>query len=65
MYLFLDRRLHKLSTETLLTLFGLQMNKLEEEKREKKSDQLKNFENFTFVKILKVFFLVIFRLYTL
>ena len=36
MYPFLDRRLRKLSTETLFTQFGLQMNKLEEEKRRKK-----------------------------
>ena len=41
------------------------MNKLEEEKREKKSDQLENFENFTFIKTSKVFFLVRFRFYTL
>ena len=36
MYPFLDRRFRKLSTETLFTPFGLQMNKLEEEKRGKK-----------------------------
>ena len=65
MYLFLDRRLHKLSTETLFIPFGLQMNKLEEEKREKKSDKLEHFENFVFIKISKVFFLVRFRFYTL
>ena len=36
MYEFLDRRLRKISIETLFTPFRLQMNKLEEEKREKK-----------------------------
>ena len=33
---FLDRILRKLSIDTLFTPFGLQMNELEEEKREKK-----------------------------
>ena len=65
MHPFLNRRLRKLSTETLFTQFGLQMNRLEEEKREKKSDQLEHFENFDFIKISKVFFLVIFRFCTL
>ena len=40
------------------------MNKLGEEKREK-SDQLENFLNYTFIIISKVFFLPIFRFYTL
>ena len=60
MYPFLDRRLRKLSTETLFTPFGLQMNKLEEEKKRKKSDQLENFENYAFIIILKMLFLAIF-----
>ena len=60
----LDRRLCKLSIDTLFTLFGLQMNKLEEEKREK-SDKSEHFETLTFIKSSKVFFLVIFRFYTL
>ena len=64
MYPFLDRRPRKLSTETLFTPFELQMNKLEEE-REEKSDQLKHFENYTFIKISKVFFFAIFGFYTL
>ena len=64
MHPFLDRILRTLSTETLFTPFGLQMNKLEEEKREK-SDQLENFENSAFIKISKVLFLAIFRFYTL
>ena len=64
MYSLLDRRLRKLSTETLFTPFGLQMNKLEEEKRGK-SDQLEHFENFSFLKISKVLFLAIFGFYTL
>ena len=36
MYSFLDRRLCKLSIDTLFTPFGLQINKLGEEKRGKK-----------------------------
>ena len=36
MYSFLDRRLHKLSIDTLFTPFELQTNKLGEEKRGKK-----------------------------
>ena len=64
MYSFYDRRLHNLSIDTLFTMFGLQMNKLGEEKRGK-SDQLEHFENFIFIKISKVLFLVIFRFYTL
>ena len=36
MYLLLDRRLRKLSIDTLFTSFGLQINKLGEEKRGKK-----------------------------
>ena len=64
MFSLLDRRPHKLSIDTLFTPFGLQMNKLEEEMREK-NDQLDNFDNFTFIKISKIFFLVIFRFYTL
>ena len=64
MCLLIDRRLHKLSTDTLFTPFGLQMNKLGEEKRGK-SDQLENFENYTFIIISKVFFLDIFVFYTL
>ena len=64
MYPFLDRRLHKLSTETLFTMFGLQMNKLEEEKRKKK-DQWEHFETFAFIKISQVLFIVIFIFYTL
>ena len=60
----LDRRLLKLSIDTLFTPFGLQINKLGEE-REKKNDQLENFENYTFIIISKVFFLVIFGFYTL
>ena len=36
MYLLLDRRLCKLSIDTLFTPFGLQINKLGEEKRGKK-----------------------------
>ena len=56
----LDRRLHKLSIDTLFTPFGLQINKLGEEKRGKKSDKLENFENYTFINISKVFFLAIF-----
>ena len=62
MYPLLDRRLCKLSNETLLTPFGLQMNKLEEEG---KSDQLEYFENYTFVIISKMFFLAIIRFFTL
>ena len=65
MYPFLDRILCKLSTETLFTPIGLLMNKLEEEKREKKSDQLKNFEIFTFIKISEVLFMAIFGFYNL
>ena len=64
MYPLLDRILRKLSIETLFTPFRLQINKLEEEKREK-SDQLEYFENFSFIKISKVFFLDIFGFYTL
>ena len=64
MYSLLDRRLHKLSIDTLFTSFVLQMNKLGEEKREK-NDQLENFENYTFIIISKVFFLDIFGFYTL
>ena len=60
----LDRRLHKLVIDTLFTPFGLHINKLGEEKRGK-GDQLENFENYTFIIILKVFFLVIFGFYTL
>ena len=36
MYLLLDRRLLKLSIDTLFAPFGLQVNKLGEEKRGKK-----------------------------
>ena len=36
--MFLDRRLCNLSTDTLFTPFGLQRNKLGEEKREKKTN---------------------------
>ena len=36
MYTLLDKRLRKLSIDTLFTLFGLQINKLGEEKRGKK-----------------------------
>ena len=61
----MDIILHNISIDTLFTPFGIQMNKLEEEKREKKRDKLENFEHFTFIKISKVFFLVIFRFYTL
>ena len=61
---FLDRILHKLSIDTLFTPFGLQINKLGEEKREK-SDQLENFENYYFIIISKVLFLAIFGFYTL
>ena len=64
MYSFLDRILFKLSIDTLFTPFGLQMNKLGEEKKGK-SDQFENFEIFTFIKISKVLFMIIFRLYTL
>ena len=64
MYPFFNRILHKLSIETLFTQFGLQMNKLEEEKREK-SDQLENIVNYTFIKISKVLILARFRFYTL
>ena len=64
MYSFLDRRLCKLSTDTLFTPFGFQMNKLGEEKRGK-NDQLEDFENYTFIIISKVFFLDIFGFYTL
>ena len=64
MFSLLDRRLRKLSTNTLFTPFGLQMNKLGEEKREK-SDKLENFENDTFIIISKVLFLDIFGFYTL
>ena len=60
----LDRRFRKLSIETLFTPFGLQINKLGEENK-KKSDQLEHFKNYTFVIISKVFFLAIFRFYTL
>ena len=62
---FVYRRLHKISINILFTQFGLQINKLGEEKREKKSDQLENFENYTFIIILKVLFLAIFGFYTL
>ena len=61
---FLDRRLHKLSIDTLSTPFGLHINKLGEENREK-SDQFENFENYTFIIISKVFVLAIFGFYTL
>ena len=61
---FLDRRLRKLSIDTLFTPFGLHINKLGEEKR-KKSDQLEHFENDTFIIISKVFFLAMFGFYTL
>ena len=61
---FLDRRFHKLFIDTLFTPFGLQTNKLGEEKREK-SDKLENFENYIFIIILKVFFLAIFGFHTL
>ena len=36
MYSFLDRILLKISIDTLFTMFGLQINKLGEEKRGKK-----------------------------
>ena len=39
----MDRKLFNLSIDTLFTLFGFQINKLGEEKREKKIDQLENF----------------------
>ena len=52
---FLGRILHKISIDTLFTPFRLQINKLEEEKRETKSDQLENFEIYTFIIILKKF----------
>ena len=65
MYPFLDRILYKISTKTLFTPFGLQMNKLEEENREKKSDQFEYFENFAFIIISKAFFLAIFGFYNL
>ena len=52
MYPFLDRRLRKLSTETLFTPFGLKRNKLGEEKRGK-NDQLKHFKNEAFIKVQK------------
>ena len=61
---FFDRGLHKLSIDTLFTPFGLHINKLGEEKREK-SNLLENFENYTFIIISKVFFLAIFGFYTL
>ena len=61
----IDRRLRKLSINTLFTPFELQINKLGEEKREKKSNQLENFKNYTFIKISKVLFLAIFGFYTL
>ena len=64
MYSLLDRILRKLSIDTLFTPFELQINKLGEEKRGK-SDQLENFENYTFIIISKVFFLTIFGFYTL
>ena len=64
MCFFLDRILFKLSIDTLFTPFGLQINKLGEEKRGK-SDKLENFENYTFIIISKVFFLAIFGFYTL
>ena len=57
MYPFLDRRLRKLSTETLFTPFGFQMNKLEEEKRGK-SDKFEHFEHYAFIIISKMFFLL-------
>ena len=50
---------------TLFTPFGLQMNKLEEEEREKKIDQLEHFEILAFIKISKVFILARFGFYTL
>ena len=59
MYPLLDRRLCKLSIDTLFTPFGLQINNLGE-KREQKSDQFENFENYSFITISKVFFLSIF-----
>ena len=65
MYSFIDRRLHKLSIDTLFTPFGLQINKLGEEKRGKKSDQLDQFENYYLIIILKVLFHDIFGFYTL
>ena len=61
---FLDRRPRKLSIDTLFTPFGLHINKLGEEKRGKKSDQLENFENYIFIIISKVFFLTIFGFFT-
>ena len=54
MYSFLDRIPQKLFIETLFTPFGLQINKLEEEKRGK-NDQLENFEYYNFIIISKVF----------
>ena len=39
--------------------------KSKKKKREEKSDQLENFENYTFIIISKVFFLAIFGFYTL
>ena len=64
MYSLLDRILYKLATDTLFTPFGLRINKLGEEKRGK-SDHLDNFENYTFIINLKVFFLANFGFYTL
>ena len=40
---FLDRRLHKLSINTLFTPFGLQINKLKEEKGGKKKGPVGEF----------------------
>ena len=61
---FLDRRLRKLSIDTLFTLFGLQINKLGE-KKEEKNDQFEDFKNYTFIIISKKLFLYIFEFYTL
>ena len=49
-------RLRKLSIDTLFTLFK-HSNKQVRRRKEEKSDQLENFENYTFIKISKVFFL--------
>ena len=45
----------KISIDILFTPFGLQINKLGKENREK-SDQLENVKNYTFIKFQKYYF---------
>ena len=56
MYMFLNRRHRKLSNKTLFTPFGLQMNKLEAEKRGKKGTSWSILKITHFSKFQKCFF---------